>query len=436
VTSRFPLVLVAGCATLAGCSDSFNAGPLKYVENEKLRTDLKDKPGLQEAVRKALARAFGEDPQHIRVPAGAGLFSGGGVYLGNKVQTGEGEQAVIKTVLVERTSPSPNGEADRVPLDGGYALYRTHCLHCHGVSGAGDGPTASFLYPRPRDYRKGLFKFTSTPNGVKPTRDDLRKTVRYGLHGTSMPAFEPLISDAQIEQILDYVIFLSLRGEVELNLIEEATFADEKDPDPLSDAKVQEFVAKVAGNWKAAESQIVNPPIPRTLATRESVLRGRHLFLGGKVKNDAGQDVSVECTSCHGPKAEGNGPSLVPQEVFNDVVFYGDPSTESDRLAKYDEKTRELWKNSLDDWGRPLRANNLSRGIYKGGRRPIDIYWRIAKGINGAKMPAHYPTLKPEQIWDLVNFVLELPQEPKLLDLPPPAVAPPSKAPVPAVARR
>ena len=35
--------------------------------------------------------------------------------------------------------------------------------------------------------------------------------------------------------------------------------------------------------------------------------------------------------------------------------------------------------------------NNLNRGIYKGGRRPIDIYWRIAKGINGAKMPAHYP---------------------------------------------
>ena len=27
-------------------------------------------------------------------------------------------------------------------------------------------------------------------------------------------------------------------------------------------------------------------------------------------------------------------------------------------------------------------------------------------------MPAHYPTIKPEQIWDLVNFVLALPYEP------------------------
>ena len=87
----------------------------------------------------------------------------------------------------------------------------------------------------------------------------------------------------------------------------------------------------------------------------------------------------------------GNGPSFVAQDVFNDVVFGGDPSTGPSGW-KYDEKTRELWKNSLDDWGNPLRPANLNRGVYKGGRRPIDIYWRIAKGINGAKMPAHYPT--------------------------------------------
>ena len=48
------------------------------------------------------------------------------------------------------------------PQEGGYAIYRKNCLHCHGVSGAGDGPTAPFLYPLPRDYRKGIFKFTST----------------------------------------------------------------------------------------------------------------------------------------------------------------------------------------------------------------------------------------------------------------------------------
>jgi len=107
--------------------------------------------------------------------------------------------------------------------------------------------------------------------------------------------------------------------------------------------------------------------------------------------------------------------------------------------AEIDRKTGELWNNSLDDWGVPLRPANLNRGkdtVYKGGRRPIDIYWRIAKGINGAKMPAHYPTIEPEKIWDLVNFVLELPYEPSLLDGAKLPSTPPAPLPKPTVAGR
>ena len=41
-------------------------------------------------------------------------------------------------------------------------LFREHCVHCHGVTGDGLGPTAAFLNPYPRDYRPGVFKFKST----------------------------------------------------------------------------------------------------------------------------------------------------------------------------------------------------------------------------------------------------------------------------------
>src|SRR5262245_2338944 len=37
----------------------------------------------------------------------------------------------------------------------GRNLYMQHCIHCHGVTGDGNGPTAKFLNPRPRDYRLG-----------------------------------------------------------------------------------------------------------------------------------------------------------------------------------------------------------------------------------------------------------------------------------------
>ena len=66
--------------------------------------------------------------------------------------------------------------------------------------------------------------------------------------------------------------------------------------------------------------------------------------------------------------------------------------------------------------GQPAPAGQSEPRRLQGGRRPLDIYWRIAKGITGAQMPAHYPTINHEQIWDLVNFVLALPYEPDLLE--------------------
>jgi len=532
VTSRFPLrpaltvglTLIASLA-LSGCTDALNGGRLEYVQSARLASDLKDKPDLQKAVRKALADLFGARPDQIKIPRGTGL-PGGGYRLANYIDGGQGKVRPIKILEADGT---------QAPQEGGFALYRKHCLHCHGVSGAGDGPTSAFLYPRPRDYRKGIFKFTSTVGGQKPTRDDLRKTIRHGLHGTSMPAFEALMGDAEIEQVLDYMIFLTLRGETEESLILEAASSGELPPDV-----VEETARGVFAKWKKADAQVVNPPVTRTPPTRESILRGRELFLGKTTHK-------LECTGCHGPQGLGNGPSFINQDVFNAVVFGGKISTRykltagqlnilealSDLDARWnaqeshhadaahtgtkaghgesavpptsgnlvaaltrklgisgtdkveslkskmgyedvkgeeastftqivenqlndledkslvshgygfhgtvyqaaiDRKAAELWNNSLDEWENPLRPNNLNRGVYKGGRRPIDIYWRIAKGINGAKMPAHFPAVDAAKIWDIVNFVLALPYEPALLDG---ATLPGSlAAPVPAVARR
>lgn len=451
---RFPLPSTVGLIALtvslivAGCGEP---GKLSYIDSPDLLEKLGDKPEMTPAALKKaeelrgeihsqLVEQFGSDPQHIKVPAGVGL-PGGGIYLASHLEV-DGKARPIKGV---------NADGLVTPQEGGYGLYRKHCLHCHGVSGAGDGPTAAFLYPRPRDYRRGLYKFTSTVSLHRPARADLRKTIKNGLHGTSMPAFEALMNDAEIEQVLDYVVFLSLRGEVERGLIDAAA----SDGELSKDAVIDTF-SVIFRNWKNAENEVENPPIPRTSPTRESVIRGRNLFLG---VNQTGN--KVECTTCHGPQGRGDGPSFVDQEIFNNVVFGGDPSRQGERLkeeadrvaseakarAKSNDpkvgqaaadKLLDAWKKgSLDDWGNPLRPANLNRGIYKGGRRPIDLYWRIAKGINGAKMPAHFPTLQPPQIWDLVNFVLALPYDPGLLDGPdvPAPIVPSLAAPPPAVAQ-
>jgi mono/diheme cytochrome c family protein len=414
VISRSRLGLMIGCLGLTlstlGCSDAFNAGPLEYVESEALTTDLPGKANLagksalQAKVRQGLAGLFGENPQRIKVPEGAPLLDGG-IYLANYRLVGEGEDARPKPIY----RPLPDGSPDfSNPQEGGFALYRRNCLHCHGVSGAGDGPTSPFLYPAPRDYRKGIFKFTSTPSGARPHRDDLRRTIKNGLHGTSMPAFDALLSADELEQVIDYVVFLSVRGETELGLIEEAAISDEKDPNTLSADILKEVATGVFNKWKLAQTQVLNPPIPRTPSSLASILRGRELFLGRTSEK-------LECSGCHGALALGNGASFVDQDVFNDVVFGGNPSERAARVEQLPDAVKTLWKQKPDEWGNPLRPANLQRGIYKGGRRPLDLYWRLAKGINGAQMPAHYPTVNEQKIWDLVNFVLALPYQPELL---------------------
>lgn len=419
--SRFIAALgLAGLlVTSVGCTDSLNAGPLAYIDNEALTHELKGKanlagkPALQAKVRAALAKLYGDSPRTIRVPEDSG-FPGGGLSLANLKQVGEGDSARIEPIY----HTLPDGRPDRAhPQIGGYALYRRNCLHCHGVSGAGDGPTATFLFPIPRDFRKGVYKFTSTPSGARPHRDDLARTIRDGLLGTSMPAFEALMSPSEIQQVVDYVIFLSMRGETELALIEEGSISDESDAGALGDDIVKEIATGVFEKWKSAQTLVMNPSVPRTPSDHESVIRGRDLFLGRTKEK-------LECAGCHGALAKGDGPSFVPEKVFNMVVYGGDPSTRQQRVDALDERIKTLWNQKADDWGNPLRPANLNKGVFKGGRRPIDLFWRIAKGINGAQMPAHYPTLNEAQIWDLVNFVLALPHDPDLLASAPPATPP------------
>lgn len=105
----------------------------------------------------------------------------------------------------------------------GRGLFRKHCVVCHGVTGNGRGPTAAVQVPYPRDYRMGVFKFKSTPRGVKPPREDLAKLIRDGVAGTAMKPI-PGLTEEDIQSLVDYVIYLSWRGELERSALDDAMF--------------------------------------------------------------------------------------------------------------------------------------------------------------------------------------------------------------------
>lgn len=83
------------------------------------------------------------------------------------------------------TNPTP-ASADSVASGG--RLYRANCAACHGDDGRGDGPTAAELPWRPEDLRSVTSRLTD---------GELAYRIAAGLAGTEMPAFSPLLSEAE-----------------------------------------------------------------------------------------------------------------------------------------------------------------------------------------------------------------------------------------------
>jgi mono/diheme cytochrome c family protein len=279
-------------------------------------------------------------------------------------------------------------------LEHGSSLYRVHCLHCHGVTGDGRGPTGRWVNPHPRDYRQGIFKFMSvdqTAGYKRPRRDDLFRVLHQGVEGTAMPSFR-LLPASDLEDLVSYVIHLSMRGKVEFDAIvsgfdydaAQNTLAakDAAENGPL-DQIMENLLALNAKDW--VESQGKDKAIPvapypyddkDVNKVKESTVRGYHLFAGipsdklGVSKEDA---KAANCISCH---------------------------TSFGRQALY----------KFDEWGTLTKPRNLTEGVFRGGRRPVDIYYRIHSGISGSGMTSFGKVItNPERIWDLVNFVKTMP---------------------------
>ena len=150
----------------------------------------------------------------------------------------------------------PEGEDLRAR---GEAVYGQRCAGCHGRDGDGNGPAATFLSPRPRDFTAGVFKFRTTPSGSLPTDGDLFRTLTRGVRWTAMPTWHELA-----------------------------------DKDRLA---VVSFIKTFSPRWKAERPEpplaIAGPPPP----TPELIARGRTLYAAAK------------CFECHGDLGKGDGPS-------------------------------------------------------------------------------------------------------------------------------
>jgi c(7)-type cytochrome triheme protein len=159
---------------------------------------------------------------------------------------------------------APAGEAGAVaqtdPPDG-KVVYEKWCAPCHGVEGKGDGPAASFLDPRPRNFYTGAFKVRTTLSGELPLDEDIFNVIMRGMPGSSMPAWRDLLTDAEVQEAIAHV-------------------------KTLIDPELMEY-------WPP-ETVEMGEPVP---AAGEGLERGRELY------------TAMKCWECHGEQGRGDGPA-------------------------------------------------------------------------------------------------------------------------------
>lgn len=292
-------------------------------------------------------------------------------------------------------------------------LFREHCVTCHGLPGSGTGPGSIFQDPYPRDYRHGVFKWKSTERAAKPTRDDLHALLLHGVPDTAMPAFA-LQSPEDLRALVDYVIYLSVRGEVERELtaaaIDELDYGEDPPEQDLRLAHgvrtegsglVDEVLSEVATSWAEADGAIVETPPWRELtrqALRESVARGKDIF-HGPIAN---------CVGCHGKEGKGDVATL-------DFDDWAKEYSTRIGVTPDDREAMRPFRKAGALKPRIAKPRNLQDGVFRGGRSPQTLYRRISQGIAGMPMPAveivpqeNGRGLTVEQVWDLVRYVQSL----------------------------
>jgi len=97
----------------------------------------------------------------------------------------------------------------------GATVYKHMCIFCHGEDGNGGGKAMAYLYPWPRDFRKGVFKHRSTPSGSLPLDRDIFETITNGIPGTAMPAWEQALTEDETWSVVQYIKTFSKRFETE-----------------------------------------------------------------------------------------------------------------------------------------------------------------------------------------------------------------------------
>jgi DMSO reductase family type II enzyme heme b subunit len=236
------------------------------------------------------------------------------------------------------------------------AIYAKRCSQCHGVDGEGNGPAAEQFYPRPRDFTLALFKYKTTDaNSEFPSDADFRNTIKNGLTGTGMPAWSGILSDAEIDALIEKI--------------------------------------KVFGEWDGEEIDYtpIQMPDPMPEATPELLAQGRAQFVKA-------------CVQCHGDEGRGNITSgkRLKDDLQNRIWPRNLTRPETWRYTHTAQQVFQRLSTGIPGTPMPEHATTMS----------IEDRWAIAQYVMTLRKGS-VPLAHGETVIEAVRVAGDLPTDPK-----------------------
>ena len=239
------------------------------------------------------------------------------------------------------------------------------------------------------------------------------------------------MTESEIEQVIDYVIFLSMRGETELGLIDEAVDLrrersrgpGRRDRQGDRRRRLQQVEGGRDARWSIRRSRARRRPARASSA-------------------------AATCSSAEHDRTRSIAPVPRPAGRWATAPSFVDAGRlQRRRLRRQSQRAGRSGSTQLrredQDALEPEARRRLGQPAPPGepeprrlqGRPPADrpLLADRQGDQRGQDAGALSDAIEPEQIWDLVNFVLALPYEPELLEGRDPAAARPAAA---QVARR
>lgn len=106
---------------------------------------------------------------------------------------------VAALCAIQPAAPAIAADAgnDSARHEAGRKVYNFRCYFCHGYSGDAKTLAATYLTPKPRDFTKDVEQSIG--------REQMIAAVRDGKPGTAMKGFKGIISESDIEKVVDFV---------------------------------------------------------------------------------------------------------------------------------------------------------------------------------------------------------------------------------------